>query len=185
MTEKTREVCTSGTNSEQSGRKESQVKDDRKEDYSSEEFDSMKKKIREMNVRKKTSPAFPPEVGSGVLEKIGVFNNKANEVQCVIGSGYCAGHNVRLTRSVDVRRVSCVGEDGSVTWQMREVAILACPAVKHQVGTSSAEMAVLQQPEGGTTNGKRTKYSKIVRDQPLTDVKSIDEERRLPLDKTS
>ena len=76
-------------------------------------------------------------------------------------------------------------EDGSVTWQMREVAILACPAVKHQVGTSSAEMAVLKQPEWGTTNGKRIKFSKNVRDQPLTDVKSIDEERGLPLDKTS
>ena len=60
VTEKTREVVTSVTNSEQSGRKEPQVKEDRKEDCSSEEVDSMKKKIRAMNLRKKTLPAFPP-----------------------------------------------------------------------------------------------------------------------------
>ena len=39
----------------------------------------------------------------------------------------CAEHNVKLCRSVEVKRVGCVDENGKTTWQRREVAILACP----------------------------------------------------------
>ena len=103
----------------------------------------MKKKI------KKTSPVFPPEVKSDVSRKISAFNKKASYVKCVIVSGFCAGHNLKLTRCVEMRRVSNTEEDGRVTWPMREVAFLACPTAKLSVKTSSVNKAVsTEQPMG-------------------------------------
>ena len=106
-TRKTPKSEQSGRQSEQLGRKITTAQEELKEDMrNSEEVEVMKKKIREISEMKKTFPKFPPEVRSDVSEKISVFNSKANEVKCVIGSGYCVGHNKKLIRCVDMRRVS-------------------------------------------------------------------------------
>ena len=50
---------------------------------------------------------------------------------CVFGSGMCATHNEKLTRSVCVERV-CEKNDecGGITWMYREVTSWTCPAAK-------------------------------------------------------
>ena len=49
----------------------------------------------------------------------------------------CAEHNVKLCRSVEIKRVGCVDENGKTTWQRREVVILTCP-----VSTQSSEQEI-------------------------------------------
>ena len=95
------------------------------------------------------------------------FSQKSQNVKCVIGSGFCAGHNVELTRSVKKKRVSNIGEDGKVTWTMREVTFLSCPATNLGVQNSGVNNAVIsEQPENGKNNGKKRKTLQNVSDQP-------------------
>ena len=55
----------------------------------------MKMKFRNLSTTKKT---FDTLSQLGVKKKIELFSDKSQEVKCVLGRGYCAGHNVRLVR---------------------------------------------------------------------------------------
>ena len=49
----------------------------------------------------------------------------SKDVKCVIGSRYCAGQNVRLSRNMKLKRVSHIENDGKVTGSMRSVTNLS------------------------------------------------------------
>ena len=175
-----------GTDGDKTIRKKITAQEDRnEEELSSEEVKKMKKKIEELSDKKKTFSVFPPVVNSDVVRKISAFNQKANEVKCVIGSGFCSGHNVKLTRCVEMKRVSVVEDNGKLTWQMREVAILACPAASLSVEKSGVTSAVgIELPEYGTTNGKKKKFACNVSDQPQPIVREKNGKQGLLLDNT-
>ena len=56
-----------------------------------------------------------------------------------MGSGRCAKHNTRVNRVIEMKRVSTVSKDGSVSWKMCEVATLSCPAVIAGASTVSSD----------------------------------------------
>ena len=59
----------------------------------------------------------------------------------MIGSGRCGQHNVKLVRSITKKKMSNVNKDGTVSWQMREVTILRCPAAQPE-GSASKVTAI-------------------------------------------
>ena len=74
----------------------------------------------------------------------------------------CAEHNVKLCRSVEVKRVGCVDENGKTTWQRREVAILACPVSAQS--SEQVEHTRLSVDLAGT-NKKQRLFSRDEMDQ--------------------
>ena len=84
----------------------------------------------------------------------------------VIGSGFCAGHNVKLERSVKEKTTSYIDKEGRLKWLVREVTSLTCPANKPKILTFGDVPAVLKPEESVGTNGKRRNLSENVVDQP-------------------
>ena len=76
----------------------------------------------------------------------------------------CAEHNVKLRRSVEMKRIGCVDENGKTTWQRREVAILACP-VSAQSNEQVVEHTRLSVDLAGA-NKKQRISSRNEMDQP-------------------
>ena len=121
---------------------------------SEEDRINMKKKIGSISVKK----TFDKLSQLGVKKKIEMFSDMSQEVKCVLGSGYCSGHNVKLVRSIVKKKISETDCNGKVTWPMREVITLACPAIQPIVRNVSAIPALgSEEPELGTTNGKKLK----------------------------
>ena len=69
---------------------------------SEEEKTDMRQKIRKLSIKK----TFDKPSQSEVRRKIEIFSDKSQEVKCVLGSGHCSGHNVKLVRSVVMKKVS-------------------------------------------------------------------------------
>ena len=135
--------------------------------------------IRRSNIRKTTDVVsdtakvqelrkltFTPGHNRKVKDNITMFQKLSDGVECVIGSGMCAGHNVKLIRNVKMKRCSDIDERGLVTWSMREVTTLTCPAATRQ-GSHSAQSAVMLELSDETgTNGKQRKLRRMCDDQP-------------------
>ena len=120
-------------------------------------------------VRKLT---FTPGHTRGVKDNIMMFQKLSDGVECVIGSGMCSGHNVKLTRKVTMKRCSDVDDRGVVTWSMREVTTLTCPAAIRQ-GSHSAHSAVMSQLSVDTgANGMRQKLGSMTDDQPQAGIQN-------------
>ena len=47
---------------------------------------------------------------------------------CLMGSGRCAFHNVKLERMTSMKKISVIDESG-VRWDYREDTALVCPGV--------------------------------------------------------
>ena len=141
--------------------------------------------IRRSNIRKTTDVvsdtakvqevrklAFTPGHNRKVKDNIMMFQKLSDGVECVIGSGMCSGHNVKLTRKVTMKRCSDVDDRGVVTWSMREVTVLICPAAIRQ-GSHSAHSAVMSQLSVETgANGKRRKFGSMIDDQPQAEIQN-------------
>ena len=69
-------------------------------------------------------------ITNGGSQKVDCFKKLSQVTKCVIGSGFCAGHNVKLERSVKIKKISIIDNDGKVKWLMREVTSLTCPPTK-------------------------------------------------------
>ena len=94
----------------------------------------------------------------------------------MLGSCYCAGHNVKLNRSVKHKRVSNIENDGRFTWSTREVTTLTCPTVSLPVQKPGKISTVLSiQTEMGKTNEKKHNILKSVNNppQPLGTVSDV------------
>ena len=56
-----------------------------------------------------------------------MLQDLVNGEEYVTGSGMCCTHNVKLVRSVMMKKISSLDENGETTWLMGEVVISACP----------------------------------------------------------
>ena len=71
-----------------------------------------------------------------------------------------------------MKRCSDIDDKGVVTWSMREVTVLACPAATTQ-GNHSANSAVTSQlPVQSGANGKRRKCGSMCEDQPQSEIQT-------------
>ena len=129
---------------------------------------------------------FKPVAGPKVKDNIRMFQEFQRGGDCVMGSGRCAEHNVRLVRKVTHKKVSSVNDDGMIKWTTREVTILACPAsnLSQPVGEKPA-LPDLSMKSGGETN-KRQRFTKeIVMNQPRVEVPVSETREDIPLDVTN
>ena len=132
------------------------------EDMKKKELEENKKE-NELNKERKTT--FVNKKKEKVKENIEMFHKLSMGEECIVGSGHCSRHNVKLERKVTIKKVSNIDSTGKVTWTMREVANLACPFKQRKlpVGTSSTMMSSNRPPEG--TNGNFKKFRSMVMDQ--------------------
>ena len=136
-----------------------------------------------LNIGRKLT--FLPPSTNTVSQKIQNFKRISETNKCVIGSGYCSGHNVKLERSIRMKKVSNIGINGKIEWTMREVTSLACPAKQPSVPQYSVGAMMSQLPGPGTTNGKRQKLDDENKDQSQPSKTSQIEREDVPLDETT
>ena len=134
------------------------------------------------NIGRKTT--FEPTAEQGVSQKINNFRRLSESTKCVIGSGYCAGHNVKLERNIRMKKMSIIGKDGNIEWRLREFVTLECPAKKPAVPAYSATTVTSVIPESGVTNKKRRKSIDVKNDQPQLTRTSLTVKEDLRLDVT-
>ena len=115
-------------------------------------------KFEKFNSRKKTF--VNSQKGGGFQTNLDKFVRLSEGVKCLIANGYCNTHNVKVMREVTVKKMSIADDKGKVTWPMREVTILVCPASNTRLPGSSDTAIVKQVSEIGTTNGKQPKFRK-------------------------
>ena len=101
-----------------------------------------------------------------VSENIKMFQELEKGAECLLGSGRCSTHNVKLVRNVSMKRVSTVTDSGNVRWTMREGVTLACPHKQGLRATPAIEPAPLKTE--GTNGNKRICLSEKM-DQPQTE----------------
>ena len=70
----------------------------------------------------RTINASPP-----IKKKIDRFQDFQNGDKCVVGSGRCATHHIKLVKRVIERKVSKLDKFGQVMWTMGEGIIYDCP----------------------------------------------------------
>ena len=112
-----------------------------------------------------------------------MFQKLSEGEKCVIGSGRCSSHNVKLVRGVVKKRVSCIDKDGKLSWILREVTSLTCPnKPDRKLGKDEpAMMSQVPQSRGTTGNAKKLKYENV--DQSQVDAKISGVEQDIPLAK--
>ena len=52
---------------------------------------------------------------------------EAGKIVCVMGSGRCGAHNVKLTKSVKSKKISCVEPGGGIGWKYVDLTCLIAP----------------------------------------------------------
>ena len=116
-----------------------------------------------------------------VKESIKMFQKLSEGEKCVIGSGRCSSHNVKLVRGVVKKKVSCIDKDGKLSWLMREVTNLTCPyKPDKKLGKSeSAMMSSVTQSRGTNGSAKKLRYES--EDQSQVDAKISGVEQDIPL----
>ena len=88
-----------------------------------------------------------------VSDRVKEFS-KMNE--CLISSGYCNLHNVRVRREVRMKKMSTRDKDGEIKWVLGEVTVLVHPsATKPNEIISETDDTMTLLSEAGTAN-KRT-----------------------------
>ena len=98
---------------------------------------------------------FRPLKTKHISENIKMFQQLSQGTECVLGSGCCSSHNIKLVRSVKKKKVINIDDCGKVTLTLREVTSLACPA-NPTFKCRSEELPVMsQRPNSVVTNGKR------------------------------
>ena len=150
-----------------------------------EEGKNKKKDLHEKGVETKEfnkgKTTFKPMNTVKVKENIKMFQKLSMGENCVIGSGRCSRHNVKLVRGVVMKKVSCIDKNGKLSWLMREVTNLSCPyKPDRQHGSDeSAMMSPVTQSRG--TNGSVKKLRYEVEDQSQVDAKISGVEQDIPL----
>ena len=107
-----------------------------------------------MNVRK-----------SSINEKILKFQELSQGHDCVIGSGRCATHNVKMVRVVKNVRKSESTDGGGVRWRLCESTLLECPRTGQGKLSNDKLVMSSQLPEGGPIRTEKT-FSFTTEDQP-------------------
>ena len=81
--------------------------------------------------------------------------------KCVIGSGRCATHNVRVVRTIMNVRKSDQNEAGVMRWRLCESTVLVCPRA-HNRKLASDVKVMTSQSEEGTANGNTENLLNII-----------------------
>ena len=115
-----------------------------------------------------------------VKESVKMFQELATGKECVLGSGRCSTHNVKLLRSVCQKRMSVISDDGTVTWTMGEGVVLACP-YKQAGSTDTATRSAPLKSEGANGNKRFCLNERM--DQSLTEPARNFGREETPLDK--
>ena len=76
--------------------------------------------------------------------------NRNDDIKCVFGGGRCISHKMKLSRTVKVKKYSCVNLSGGLEWKTRDVTCLACPGKSKKTRNSattkiSLDMGKLQR----------------------------------------
>ena len=89
---------------------------------------------------------------SNISEKIMRFQELVEGDDCVIGSGRCATHNLKIVRVIKKIRVSEPSEGGGISWRVSESTILECPKARIKK-PPDYESSLEQIRPDGNTNG--------------------------------
>ena len=107
---------------------------------------------------------FTPPQQNRVKDNIRMFELSSNNGgKCLFARGKCTSHGTKLVRRVGVKRVSIIGNDGRLSWQMREVTTLACPSLDTTPASSKSASTNSIMSDG--TNKKPTLFTHGVKDQ--------------------
>ena len=107
------------------------------------------------NITKKTFNTFnriQMTRKTSVSDRIQRFQELSDGDECVIGSGRCATHNVRVTRNVMKVRKSVQNEAGELMWRLCESTVLVCPSAHHRKPLSS-DVVMSSNSDRGTPMG--------------------------------
>ena len=100
-----------------------------------------------------------------IKKRIDRFQDIHNGDKCVMGSGRCATHHVKLVKRVIERKESKLDKFGQVSWTIGEGTIYDCPK-SGQSGRCESIPAVTNLPVGEkTTNKKRRLIQRSEEDQ--------------------
>ena len=172
----------------EAARKISNVEDiiKKHEDIAREEKDTVKKTQKGRKEENQFQELKKTTFGTNnkkvaVKEGIKMFQDLAKGEECIIGSGRCSRHNVRLVKTVKEKKVSVIDLSGRVKWQMREAIIYACP-LKPSINNENSAKVMLPEPESGGTNGRAKKFKEQNDDQSQAQDKIIGVEEDLQLD---
>ena len=100
-------------------------------------------------------------------KKIEMFQKLAQGEECMIGSGRCGSHNTKLVKDITVKRVSEVNNDNVVSWVMRDVITLVCPAARHTREDRLGDYC--EEDRQSISGGKRGPNKKIRTVQEIVD----------------
>ena len=93
---------------------------------------------------------------SCICDRILKFQELSQGNDCVIGSGRCATHNVKIVRVVKKVRKSETAEGGGVRWRLCESTILECPKSSLRKLTSDVSVTSSLLPEGEPMGTQKT-----------------------------
>ena len=127
-------------------------------------LDCIRKDNKSIENEKLVKLTFAPPHQNRVKDNIRVFELSSNNGgKCLFARGKCTSHGIKLVRRVGVKKVSIIGNDGRLSWQMPEVTILACPSLDTTLGSSKSASINSVMSEG--TNKKPRLSTHGVRDQ--------------------
>ena len=109
--------------------------------------DSSKNQTGKTEVKKTTFSRGGAKVSSRFKQL-----QEAGKIMCVMGSGRCGTHNVKLTKSVKSTKISCVEPGGGIGWKYVDVTCLVCP--KKVNGNAGFGLAKDQQVGGANKKRK-------------------------------
>ena len=82
---------------------------------------------------------------SNVRKKIAKYQELSTKDECVIGSGMCVIHKVKVIRVLKPTRMSVINTDGSLGWRMSETTTLACPVSQKTCEASATSQSGLSK----------------------------------------
>ena len=145
-------------------------------------------------VLKTTKLTFSQLSNHRVGSMIDKFQKLSRAGECVLGSGGCAFHNVKLVRGVKKKRMSVKDDKGVVRWVMCDVTSLVCPVAQRasegRFGEKESENSEtdmkpsLSNDKAGTN--KRLRFQQVeMGDQSGSHSQHTEKEGRLSLDDRS
>ena len=113
-------------------------------------------------------------------ENIRKFKMMSNGNDCMIRSGFCTTHNVKMSREVMVKKMSNVDDRGNISWISKETTVLSCPmrnpslALPRSVQPTSESAAMTSLlPRVRGTNQNRRKCTHDGKDQSTTNQEEL------------
>ena len=123
------------------------------------------KTIPRMRMKTTFGEAFDSNKKISVSDRIQRFSELERGNDCVIGSGRCATHNVRIVRILKDVRQKYLDENGLLRWRLSETTVLECPrAFSRQNTEDCSDVSIL--PETVGTNGNTEVISTDANYQP-------------------